>query len=87
MKSKKKPDGSERARDEQRGGGPRYGGRSWRVADERRGNRFGHARNDDANPSELVPSKAEPDRQIEMQGPMAGMGRGEKPRKNKYRQG
>lgn len=51
----KQPAGSERARDEQRdGGGPRYGGEAWEVADERGDNRFGHARNDDADPSELV---------------------------------
>ncbi len=43
----------ERARDEQRKGGPRYGGGAWKVADERAGRRFGHARNDDADPSEL----------------------------------
>ena len=44
----------ERARDEQReGGGPRYGGEAWDVADERGDNRFGVARNDDADPSEL----------------------------------
>lgn len=44
----------ERARDEQReGGGPRYGGETWEVADERGDRRFGHARNDDADPSEL----------------------------------
>ena len=46
--------GTERARDEQReGGGPRYGGEHWEVADERGDRRFGHARNDDADPSEL----------------------------------
>jgi hypothetical protein len=44
----------ERARDEQReGGGPRYGGEAWEVADQRGDNRFGVARNDDADPSEL----------------------------------
>jgi hypothetical protein len=44
----------ERARDEQRpAGGPRYGGRAWTIADERGERRFGHARNDDADPSEL----------------------------------
>src|SRR5688500_14053077 len=44
----------ERARDEQRDdGGPRYGGEAWEVADERGDQRFGHARNDDADPSEL----------------------------------
>ncbi|HLL22040.1 MAG TPA: hypothetical protein VK427_07910 [Kofleriaceae bacterium] len=47
--------GSERARDEQReGGGPRYGGTDWKVADERGDRRFGVARNDDSDPSELA---------------------------------
>ncbi len=52
-------DGSERARDEQRqDGGPRYGGGAWEVADERdAAERFGHARNDDADPSELTAGK------------------------------
>ena len=46
--------GTERARDEQRkDGGPRYGGESWEVADERGDRRFGVARNDDSDPSEL----------------------------------
>lgn len=55
-------DGTERARDEQRqGGGPRYGGGAWSVADERGDQRFGHARNDDADPSELAPGAAEND--------------------------
>jgi hypothetical protein len=46
--------GTERARDEQReGGGPRYGGEAWDVADERGDKRFGVARNDDSDPSEL----------------------------------
>jgi len=55
-------DGTERARDEQRqGGGPRYGGGAWSVADERGNQRFGHARNDDADPSELAPGQAEND--------------------------
>lgn len=49
------PSGSERARDEQREeGGPRYGGEAWKVADERGEDRYGKARNDDANPLELV---------------------------------
>ncbi len=47
--------GTERARDEQReGGGPRYGGEAWDVADERGDRRFGVARNDDSDPSELA---------------------------------
>lgn len=55
-------DGTERARDEQRqGGGPRYGGGAWGVADERGDQRFGHARNDDADPSELTRGAAEND--------------------------
>jgi hypothetical protein len=55
-------DGTERTRDEQRqGGGPRYGGGAWRVADERGDQRFGHARNDDADPSELARGAAEND--------------------------
>lgn len=49
--------GTERARDEQREGGPRYGGEAWEVADERGDRRFGHARNDDADPSELEPGE------------------------------
>src|SRR4051812_44259050 len=54
--------GSERARDEQRGdAGPQYGGRSWHEADKRGDARFGHARNDDADPSELTPGEAEND--------------------------
>ena len=54
--------GTERARDEQRqGGGPRYGGGPWKVADERGDRRFGHARNDDADFSELAPHEAEND--------------------------
>lgn len=49
------PVAGERARDEKReGGGPRYGGEQWEVADERGENRFGVARNDDADPSELA---------------------------------
>ncbi|TMQ07840.1 MAG: hypothetical protein E6J90_27780 [Deltaproteobacteria bacterium] len=54
--------GTERARDEQRqDGGPRYGGGPWKVADERGDRRFGHARNDDADLSELAPGEAEND--------------------------
>lgn len=47
--------GSERGRDEQRtSAGPQYGGEAWKVADDRGANeRFGHARNDDAEPSEI----------------------------------
>jgi hypothetical protein len=54
--------GTERARDEQRASNsPRYGGGPWRTADEREGQRFGHARNDDADPSELAAREAEND--------------------------
>jgi hypothetical protein len=53
--------GSERARDEKRRGGPRYGGGPWEVADERGDRRFGHARNDDADPSELAAHEADAD--------------------------
>jgi len=122
--------GSERGRDEQRvSGGPRYGGEDWKVADERGDNRFGKARNDDAEPSEVVRAGEDPDADveeghdenleaeakfaagtvqnramsssssedsddedsdddnevIESGGEMAGMGRGEKPRKPKSR--
>lgn len=76
----------ERKRDEAREGGPRYGGEAWEVADERGDNRFGHARNDDAEPSELVkadPEVAEADENVESSGQQAGIGRGEKPRKPK----
>jgi hypothetical protein len=52
--------GTERTRDEQReGGGPRYAGGEWQVADERGEGRYGHARTDDADPSELAPDEAE----------------------------
>ena len=51
--------GTERARDEQRvSGGPRYGGGPWSEADARGDRRFGKARNDDANPSELARGSA-----------------------------
>lgn len=54
--------GTERARDEQReGGGPRYGGEAWDVADERGERRFGVARNDDSDPSELAKGEANVD--------------------------
>jgi hypothetical protein len=55
------PPGGERHRDETRDGGPRYGGETWEVADERGERRFGHARIDDANPSELAPGEADYD--------------------------
>lgn len=54
--------GSERDRDEQRSdAGPQYGGEPWRAADRRGDDRFGHARNDDADPFELAPGEAEND--------------------------
>jgi hypothetical protein len=54
--------GSERARDEKRGdAGPQYGGGTWQQADRRGDNRFGQARNDDADPSELSPGEAQND--------------------------
>jgi hypothetical protein len=53
--------GTERARDERRVGGPRYGGGPWAVADERGDKRFGHARVDDADPSELAAREANND--------------------------
>ena len=60
MNPKTPATGTERSRDERReGGGPRYGGQRWQVADERGADRFGHARNDDANPSELAPADAD----------------------------
>jgi hypothetical protein len=94
-KPKPKPAGSERGRDEQRrDAGPQYGGEHWRAADRRGDERFGHARNDDADPSELAPREAEADPdlaaaeaagEIESGGQRAGIGRGEKPRKPKSR--
>ena len=54
----KQPAG-ERKRDEGRlDGGPRYGGRLWEAADARGEHRYGVARNDDADPSELGPGEA-----------------------------
>lgn len=59
-RTSKQPAGTERARDEQRSTKtPRYGGTTWQVADERGDKRFGHARNDDADPSELKPGAAD----------------------------
>jgi hypothetical protein len=60
--SKSAKPGTERARDESRtDGGPRYAGGRWAVADERGDKRFGHARIDDADPSELAAREAEND--------------------------
>lgn len=93
------PTGSERALDEAREGGPRYGGGAWDVADERGERRYGHARNDDGDPAQLIARDAERATgelpitddaelddaagEIEGSGQRAGMGRGEKPRKTK----
>jgi hypothetical protein len=62
-KSRPQPPGSERARDEAREeGGPRYGGTAWTVADEREPDeRFGSARNDDADPLTMVKGDPEND--------------------------
>jgi hypothetical protein len=84
----KSPAGSERARDEQRDDrGPAYGGKEWEVADERGDKRFGHARVDEANPSELDPADAAKPTSdgAESSGQREGFGRGEKPRKSKSR--
>lgn len=93
MKKPQAKDGSERARDEERtDGGPRYGGREWDIADERGDKRFGVARVDDANPSELEKSEEESDdvpaetETHESGGEREGMHRGEKPRKTKDRE-
>ena len=91
--------GSERALDEAREGGPRYGGGDWDVADERGELRYGHARNDDGETAQATSLDAdaepgertddpdlqldEPTGDIEASGQHAGMGRGEKPRKTK----
>lgn len=95
MTPKTPPSGTERARDEQRkAGGPRYGGQPWQAADERGEQRFGHVRNDDANPSELVPASAdlgdddsptdgdaaEAPGELVGSSEHAGMGRGDHPR-------
>lgn len=59
MNRKTPTTGTERARDEQRPDGPRNGGEPWQAADRRGTDRFGHVRNDDANPSELAPTSAD----------------------------
>lgn len=55
--------GTERARDEKREDrGPVYGGqKDWKLADERGDQRFGHARNDDSEPLELIGRAHGPD--------------------------
>jgi hypothetical protein len=79
----------ERKRDEQRSdAGPQYGGEAWDVADERGDDRFGHARNDDAEPLEQAkrdPDVRRADEKVEAGPEQAGMGRGEVPRKPKSR--
>ena len=103
MKHKsKQPAGAERARDEQRDTKTaRYGGGPWQVADERGAQRFGHARTDDADPSELAPGAAGSDddespraadpaaaedaNEIVSGGSVVGMHRPDKPRKAKRR--
>jgi hypothetical protein len=81
--------GTERARDEQRPERtPRYAGAPWAVADERAPDeRFGKARTDDSDPSELSSWERDvvADTSIEAGGTRAGFGRGEKPRKPKAR--
>lgn len=106
MTPKQQPPGTERARDERRDDrGPAYGGEAWEVADERGDNRFGIARNDDADPATSRPGETETEESeptlkdlqraaggdpqklphVEMGGDRAGVRRGEKPRKSKYR--
>ncbi len=74
----------ERKRDEQRDeAGPAYGGEAWKVADQRGDQRFGKARNDDADPSTMVkkdPDIKDADPEVESGAEHAGFGRGEKPR-------
>jgi hypothetical protein len=55
-KTKQSAKAGERKRDEQRRrGGPQYGGEPWSAADRRSPEeRFGGARNDDAEPLELI---------------------------------
>jgi hypothetical protein len=81
--------GSERARDEQRSDRtPRYAGAPWEVADERAPDeRFGKARTDDSDPSELASWERDvvADTGIESGAGKSGFGRGEKPRKPKAR--
>lgn len=56
------PHGGERERDEQRtDAGPQYGGGSWSEADRGENERFGHARNDAADPVGLVRAEQDED--------------------------
>ena len=74
----------ERKRDEKREEHPSYGGQNWDAADKRGENeRFGQARNDDANPLELIrvdKDVKDADGAVETGAEHAGMGRGEEPR-------
>jgi len=76
----------ERHRDEQRDhAGPQYGGDNWAAADKRGDQRFGEARNDDADPLTLTKGDKDvkdADGAVEAGGEHAGMGRGETPRKS-----
>lgn len=100
----KQPPGTERRRDERRPDrGPTYGGEDWEAADARGGDRFGVARNDDADPAVFGPDEKETEESeltlkdlqraapgadlphVEMGGEKAGIRRGEKPRKSKWR--
>jgi hypothetical protein len=86
MTSTKKPHGSEKDLDAQRtDAGPQYGGEEWKVADERGDQRFGHARNDEADPQAAEQSEATAP-EVESSGQQAGVKRGEKPRKTKSRE-
>lgn len=74
----------ERKRDEQRDPHAAYGGQQWKAADERGENeRYGTARNDDADPLTLAKGDKDvkdADGAVETGGQHAGMGRGETPR-------
>ena len=77
----------ERKRDEQRDDAhAAYGGQAWKAADERGDQRYGTARNDDADPLTLAKGDKDvkdADGAVEAGGEHAGMGRGEAPRKPK----
>lgn len=81
MKPTKTPHGSERDLDEQRTShGPQYEGADWKAADADKDVRIGHAHKTDAEP-DLTAAE------VASGGEHAGMGRGEKPRKTKSREG
>lgn len=84
MNQNKEPKvGSEIAADAERDDdNPKYGGKSWDVAEERGEQRFGVARNDDGG-TEL--DNVDQVTEGESSGQRASMGRGEKPRKPKFR--